>query len=254
MCLQDFPADFCCLRWGRGDGSTVCPHHFPAERLLLIGNLHHENLQIQAQVSAGHGQGSTPLAGTGLCGDTGQALLLRIVCLGDGGIQLVAAAGVVAFELIVDVRRCTQLLLQAVSPDQRGRTVHLVEISDFLRDVEVCCVIVQLLLHQFPAEHMLQFLCRHRLVGGRVQQRCRLLLHIRPNIVILFRHLVFCQVDLVRDLVSVGCHFHSPSVHFASRVGKEYQKNSCPSLPCWDRSSISCGATRLDVITSSRAY
>ena len=56
-----------------------------------------------------------------------------------------------------------ELLLKAVSPDKRRRTVHLIEIADLLRDLDIPVVVIQLLLHQFLTEHNAQFFRRHRL-------------------------------------------------------------------------------------------
>ena len=52
-----------------------------------------------------------PLAGAGLGGDALEALLLGVVGLGDGGVQLVGARGVVALKLVVDFGGGAQGLL-----------------------------------------------------------------------------------------------------------------------------------------------
>ena len=98
-------------------GGAVGAHDLTPEGLLLIADLYHVNLAVQAEVGAGHGEGRAPLAGAGLGGDALEALLLCVVGLGDGGIQLVAAAGIVALKLVIDVGRGLELLLQAVSAD-----------------------------------------------------------------------------------------------------------------------------------------
>ncbi len=108
---------------------------------------------------------------------------------------------VVALKFIVNFSWGLQFFLQAVGPHQRRRTIHLVKIADFLRNIKVSRIIVQLLLHQLPAEYLLQLSRRHRLQSARVQQRRRLVLHIRPQIIPLLRHLIFRQINFVRDLV-----------------------------------------------------
>ncbi len=64
-----------------------------------------------------------------------------------------AAAGVVALELVIDLRGRAELFLQTVGADKRRRAVHLIEIADLIRNLEVRRVVIQLLRHQFLAEN-----------------------------------------------------------------------------------------------------
>ena len=164
-------------------------------------------MAVQPQIGAGHAQRRAPLTGAGLGGHAGEPLLLGVVRLGDGGVQLVAAGGVVALELVVDVRRGAQLILQAVGAHQRGGTIHLIEVPHILRNGDQGSVVVHLLLYQLGAEHVAHLLRRHGLQGAGVQQGCRLVLHIRANIVPIPGHLVLGEIDLVRN-VAVLQFFH----------------------------------------------
>lgn len=166
---------------------------------MLIGAFDHEHPAIQSQIGAGHAQGRAPLAGARLGGDAPQPLLLGVVRLCNGRVQLVAAGGVVALELVVDMGGGIQLLLQTVSANQRGRTVHLVEIPYFLGDRDIRGGIVQLLLHQLIAEHMGQLLRRHRLESGGIQQGRGLVGHVRPDVVPAAGHFVLGEVNLIGD-------------------------------------------------------
>lgn len=200
---EDLPAHGGGLGGGGGHGRAVDLHDLPPKGLLLVAHLHHVHLAIEAEVAAGHGQGRAPLARAGLGGDALQALLLGVVSLGHGGVQLVAAGGVVALELVVDLGGGLELLLQAVGPDQGRGPVHAVEAQNVLGDGVQPGVVVQLLLYQFLAEDAGELLGRHGLVGAGIQQRCRLLLHVRPDVVPIFRHLRFFQIDLVGDFHGV---------------------------------------------------
>ena len=91
MLGKNLPSDSSGLTWRRGHFGTVGAHHFPAERLLLVGAFDHVDLTVKPEIGAGHGQGSAPLTGTGLCGNSFKSLLLGIIDLGDGGVELVAA-------------------------------------------------------------------------------------------------------------------------------------------------------------------
>ena len=109
VCPRKFPenlaADLRRLRGRGGDRCAIGPHDLTAEGLLLIGDLDHIDMAVHMQVCAGHGEGRAPLAGARLRRDAGQALLLGVIGLGDGGIQLMTAAGVVALKFVVDFRR-----------------------------------------------------------------------------------------------------------------------------------------------------
>ena len=207
--LQDLTSDSGSVRGRRRHFRAVGAHHFPAEGLLLVADFDHVDLAVQTQISTGHGQGGTPLAGAGLGSDTLQALFFGIIGLSDGGVELMASGGVVAFEFVVDLGGGPQCLFQAVGPYQRGGTVHLVEVLDLLGDVDVRIIVVQLLLYQFLAEHRTQFLGRHGLQRARIEQRSRFVLHVRTDVVPLFRDLVFTQIDFVRDFFCHGIRFLS---------------------------------------------
>ena len=58
-------------------------HHRLAIRLLLAGHLDHINIQVHAEVSAGHGKRGAPLAGSCFRSQLADALLFRVVYLGD---------------------------------------------------------------------------------------------------------------------------------------------------------------------------
>ena len=199
--LEDLAPDV--RRIGRGGRHlrAVGAHHLAAERLLLIGALDHEHLQIESQIGAGHAQCCAPLAGAGLGRHAFEPLVLRVVGLRDGGVQLVAAAGVVALKLVVDVRRGAELLLQTVRAHQRRGAVHLVKVADLVRDRDVSGVVVKLLLHQLVAEHDAELLGGHGQAGAGIQQGSGLRLHVRPDVVPCFGDLAFGQIDLVGDFL-----------------------------------------------------
>ena len=175
-------------------------HDGLAERLLLVGDLNHEYLQIQSEICACLGECSTPLTGTGFGGKALEALFLGVVRLCDRGIQLVAAGGVVALKLVVDLSRSVQRLLQIVRAAQWRRTVQLIHIEHRLGNINVAGVVVQLLVRQLLTEDGIQRFFRQRLMRARMNQRVRLFLHVRPQVVPLLGHLVFGQIKSVGDL------------------------------------------------------
>ena len=183
MLSQDLASDLCRVGGGRCDGSAVCAHHFAAERLLLIADLDHEDLAVQIKIGASHGEGGAPLARAGLGRHALKALLLGVVGLRAGRIELVAAAGVIALELVIDMRGGLKLFFQTVRAYKRGRAVHLVKILDLLGNREEAGVVVELLLNQFLAEHAFQLLSRHGLMRAGIQKGSGLVLHVRPQVV-----------------------------------------------------------------------
>ena len=138
-----------------------------------------------------HGKGGAPLAGARLRRDAVEALLLRVVGLRDGGVELVAAGGVVAFELVVDFGRRIQFLFKEIGADQRRRAVHAVEVENRLRNRNIRRVVVELLLDEFITEDMAELFEGAGLVGGGIENRRGLGLHVRADIVPCLREFVF---------------------------------------------------------------
>ena len=102
----------------RSDIGTICAHHFATERFLLVRHLYHEDLAVEVEVRTSHTQCRTPLAGTGLGGHTLQTLCLGIISLGDGRVEFVRTRGVVTLELIVNLGRRSERLLQEVGSNE----------------------------------------------------------------------------------------------------------------------------------------
>ena len=143
---ENLLADFCFHRGRRRDRRSVGSHDFAAEGLLLIGNLHHVDLAVQTEEGTRHRKSGTPLTCACFGGDAFQTLLLGVIGLRHGGIELVAAAGVVAFKFVVDLGRRAERFLEEVCPDQRRRTEHFVAVPDLLGNFNVGGVVVQFLL------------------------------------------------------------------------------------------------------------
>ena len=197
---QDFPANLGLHGGGGGDVGVKDPHDRLAEGLLLIGDLHHKDVQVQAEVAARLAEGGSPLAGPGLGGELGDALLLGVVGLGHGGVELVAAGGVVALELVVDAGGGVQGLLQLIGPDQRGRAVHQVDVPHRLGDVHEGGGGVHLLVGQGLTEDGVELLLLQGLQGAGIQEGVGLLLHVGAEVIPLTGHLVFGEVESVGDL------------------------------------------------------
>ena len=246
--LQDRPAHVGGVGGGGGDGGSVGPHDLPPEGLLLVADLHHVHLAVQAQIGAGHGEGGAPLAGAGLCGDALETLVLGVVGLGDGAVELVGAGGIVALKLVVDLGGGLEILLQTVGPHQGRGPVHLVEIPDLLGDGDLLGVVVQLLTDQLVAEHRPQVVEAHGRAGGGVQQRGGLGLHVCPDIVPILGHLVFGEVDLVGDFLEChgACSFLICGPPERRQTKKTFlPQGPIPMVPLGQKSENFCGATQL---------
>ena len=220
---------------GGGDRSAVGAHDLAAEGLLLVGDLDHVDLAVQAQVCAGHGQRGAPLPGSGFGGHALQALLLGIVCLRNGRIELVAAAGVVALKFVIDFGRGLQPLLQAVGPHQRGGAVHPVKAADFLGNREIRGGVVQLLPDQLVAEDRGELLGRHGLVRAGVEQGRRLVLHVGAHIVPGQRHFGFLQVHFVGNFLFGHGFLPFCSVPGTVKFAHRCRKTKNPAPSHWGR-------------------
>ena len=191
MLLQNLSAH---SRGGRGRGSdvgTVGTHDLTAEGLLLIADLDHEDLAIKTKVRARHGECCAPLACTGFGGHAFQSLHLCIVRLRNRGIELMAAAGIVTFKLIVDMCGSVQLLFQAICTDKRCGTVHFIKIDQRFGDIDIGRGVIQLLTCQLLAEHLAHGFQRNGLHGAGIDERRGLFLHVRAHVVPLTGDFVF---------------------------------------------------------------
>ena len=128
-----------------------------------------------------------------------------------------AARGIVALEFIVDLRRCTELLFEAVCADQRRRAEHSVKIADLLRNRDIAIGVIQFLLGKLAAEDLREHIERCRLMRFRIEQRSRFFLHICAEIIPCFRHFGFGQIDLVRDFI-VLCHGYTLLFEYCGRI------------------------------------
>ena len=192
-------------RAGR-DACAIGAHDLAAEGLLLIRALDHEDLQVKAQIRASHGKGCAPLPGARLGRNALEALLLGIVRLRDSGVQFVTSGCIVALKFVIDFRRGAEFFFQTVCAHQRRRTVHLVKVTNFLRNGNIRRVIVQFLLDQFVAEDRAQIVKAHGLAGAGVHGRRGFIFHVCANIIPILGHLRLRQIDLVRNVFGFhGC-------------------------------------------------
>ena len=197
--LEDGPPSLG-IAGGRGDdlGAPGLHHHAPIG-LLLVGDLHHVDLELYVEEVAGHSQGAAPLAGAGLRGQPLYAGLLVVVGLGDGGVGLVRAGGGDAFVLVVDAGGGVQRLLQPVGPVQGRGPPELVDLPHLVRDAdEALCA--HLLLDEGHGEEGRQRLGADGLVGGGVdgrRQRSARGGQIRQDVVPLVGYVLFVQLVFV---------------------------------------------------------
>ena len=119
MLCEDLSADLCCHGRRRRYVCAVGAHYFSAERLLLIADLYHKDLAVQSEIGARHRKRRSPLTCSCFGRHALQALLFGIVCLRNGRIQLMAAAGIIALEFIIDLRRRVQRFFQTICTNKR---------------------------------------------------------------------------------------------------------------------------------------
>ena len=105
---------------GRGrDGGTVGAHDLTTEGLLLVGALYHVYAAIQIEIGAGHGKCRTPLPCARFGGHAFQTLFFGVIRLRHRRVELVRAACIIPFKLIIDMRGRAKRFFQAIRPYKR---------------------------------------------------------------------------------------------------------------------------------------
>ena len=112
-------------------------HHQTAVGFLVIADLDHEHLQVDAEVFGCEGDRSAPLSGAGLGRQVLDALLVVVVGLRHGGVGLVRTRGRHALVLEIDLRRRSEGLFQPRRAHERRGTPYLVDLLHLFGNVDV---------------------------------------------------------------------------------------------------------------------
>ena len=112
-------------------------HQRPPVGLLVVGDLDHVDLDLEAEQRAGEGERRAPLPRAGLGRELRDAFLLVVEGLGHGGVGLVAAGGADALVFVEDARGRSERLLQPPSAIKRRRAPHAIDVADRLRDLDL---------------------------------------------------------------------------------------------------------------------
>ena len=162
---------------GRGDRRPEGLHDAAAVGLLVEADLDHVDGALDAEFLRGVGKGPAPLASAGLRGDVGDALLLGIPGLCEGGVELVGTGGGNALVLEIDVGGGAERFFQFIGTHERGATVGGILLADGLRDRDPFVGHVEFLVGAGLAEDRVQVFRLHRLAGRGVEDRQGLVGH-----------------------------------------------------------------------------
>ena len=179
-------------RGAGGHQSAESLHDAAAIGLLLIADLYLIDGGLDAEQLGSIAQGCTPLAGTRLSGDVGDAFFLEEVHLREGGIDLVRAQRIHALVLEVDVSGRAQRFLQSVGTDKRRTAVIGVELAHLFRNFNPSVGCVELLLGSTTGEDVTEVINRYGLTV-RCQHGHRLVRHLGLNVVPFFGNLRFLK-------------------------------------------------------------
>ena len=113
-------------------------HERAAVRLLVVGDPHHEDLNLDAEERAGKRERRSPLSRRrSRSRSSRDAGFLVVEGLRDGRVRLVAAGRAHAFVLVVDARRRLERLLEASGAEERARAPLPVHVADRLRNLDL---------------------------------------------------------------------------------------------------------------------
>ena len=197
MRRKDLSARFRRIGRRRDDLRAVGSHDLFAVRFLFGGNLYHEYGKIQSVERARHRKRSSPLSRSRFGRKRGQSLLFSVISLCRCGIELVRTRSVVTLEFIINFGGSAQRFFQAIRPDYRRRTVHLIKSYDLVGYIDISVGLIEFLFDYRRAENVFQILFRHGFQRGGIQHRRMFFLHVGAQVIPLAGHLVFGQIDLV---------------------------------------------------------
>ena len=130
-----------------GHAGAESLHKGAAHRLLVVTDFNHIHLAFQTEMAARHAERRAPLSRARFGGEPFYARRLVVIRLRHGGIEFVAAGGVVALVFIKDFRRGAQHSFQTVSPVQVARSVSVVDVLNFVRDIDVSLLAYSCISH-----------------------------------------------------------------------------------------------------------
>ena len=192
-----------CLSVGTGTGDDLSAprlHHDAAVGLLLIRDLDHVDLALQAKEVARHRQRRAPLTGARLGADARDLLLLVVVRLGHRGVRLVAAGGTHALVLVVNVGRRAERLLESARAEERRRPPEAQDVPHFFRDLDPA-LLTDFLLDQLHREERRQVLRPDRLAGAGMKHGRERRLQIGLDVVPLRRNVLLVEEEFGAVLV-----------------------------------------------------
>ena len=185
--------------------AAVRLHEDAAVRLLVVADLDHEDLDVDAEQRARDRQRAAPLAGAGLGGDLGDALLLVVVGLRDGGVGLVGAGRGHALVLVedLDAGGQAQVALELRRTDERRGPIGLEDVADLFGNLDET-FLAHLLFDELHREDRRERLGTRGVSIGRQRRSERLgqvRLHVVPR---------RGQVLLIEQVPSVVAHRSLP--------------------------------------------
>ena len=133
---SDRPAELGAVRRAREDLRAEVLHDDAAVGLLVVRDLHHEDLEVEVEEVAGHREGRAPLPGAGLGRQRLRPGFLVVEGLRDGRVRLVRADRADALVLVVDVGRRVERLLEPQRAAHRRRPPEPVDLAHRLGDLD----------------------------------------------------------------------------------------------------------------------
>ena len=229
--LEHRAAEVRAIRRRRRDLRAPRLHQRPAVGLLVVGDAHHVDEDLDVEERAGEGERRPPLPGAGLGGEAADALGGVVVRLRHRGVRLVRARGGDALVFEEDPRRGVECLLQAVGAVERRRPPHPVDVADGVGDVDPA--VRRHLLHDDRHREQGGEVGRaHRLEGGGVEERAERLGEVREDVVPAVGKLVLAEKDLLHGALLVprrttwteripllGPPAHGDDLHLAEAAG-----------------------------------
>ena len=180
---EDGPSGVGIIARARHDLTSPCANHGAPVWFLFIADAYHVDLQLKTEHCASKAQSASPLSRAGLGCQPLDAGDLVVVCLCQGGVELVTSGGTDSFVLVIDFGRRVKCAFKLRCANERRRSECSVRRPYFIGDFNET-LLAHFLHNQLHGKERSKVLRSQGLLRSRVERWFKRRRQVRKNIVI----------------------------------------------------------------------